>query len=232
MARDPTNYEDIGGENTLKGDEIEALTDEVLHKWKQPKALYFTIVCCSIGAAVQGWDQTGMFFAYMEQFWEKRIEEEAISANHSQSQFSSLREKQVLSIIFPAVFTLSQHLSKISRYSHNPGSNGANLAFPRYFHIDEQNTRDQLIQGLINAAPYIGSALFGCWLSDPLNSYFGRRGTIFVAGNICLWTVLGSAFTQTWPQALVCRILLGLGMGAKASTVRMDFRFFIVECLF
>ncbi|CAG8957497.1 hypothetical protein HYFRA_00011479 [Hymenoscyphus fraxineus] len=157
VARDPTNYEDIAGEHALKEDEVEALTDEVLHKWRQPRALFFTILCCSIGAAVQGWDQTG--------------------------------------------------------------SNGANLAFPEYFKIDGDNIHDQIIQGLINAAPYIGSALFGCWLSDPLNSYFGRRGTIFVTGHICLWTVVGSAFTQTWEQLLICRILLGLGMGAKASTV-------------
>lgn len=32
-------------------------------------------------------------------------------------------------------------------------------------------------------------------------------------------TVIGSALTQTWPQLLVCRILLGIGMGAKAATV-------------
>jgi MFS family permease len=72
---------------------------------------------------------------------------------------------------------------------------------------------------LINAAPYVGSAFVGCWVSDPLNNFFGRRGTIFVSANFCLWAVFGSAFTQTWQQLLACRILLGVGMGAKASTV-------------
>jgi MFS family permease len=99
------------------------------------------------------------------------------------------------------------------------GSNGANLTFPEYFGIASRSTRDSLLVGVINASPYIGSALFGCWLSDPLNSLFGRRGTIFVSANLCLWTVLASAFVETWPQLMVCRILLGLGMGAKASTV-------------
>ena len=101
------------------------------------------------------------------------------------------------------------------------GSNGANLTFPQYFGIDTLSTRHSLLVGVINAAPYIGSALFGCWLSDPLNNWFGRRGTIFVSGNFCLWTVLGSAFCQTWPQLMVCRVLLGLGMGCKASTVQI-----------
>ena len=59
MARDPSNYEDIEGAEALNDAEIEALRDEVLHKWRQPLALYLTIVTCSVGAAVQGWDQTG-----------------------------------------------------------------------------------------------------------------------------------------------------------------------------
>lgn len=59
VARDPTNYEDIEGAEALEDDEVECLRNEVLHKWKQPRPLYFTIICCSVGAAVQGWDQTG-----------------------------------------------------------------------------------------------------------------------------------------------------------------------------
>lgn len=49
VAQDPTNYEDIKGENALNDDEIECLRDEILHKWKQPWALYITIITCSIG---------------------------------------------------------------------------------------------------------------------------------------------------------------------------------------
>ena len=35
------------------------LVDEVEHKWRVPRLLYLTIITCSIGAAVQGWDQEG-----------------------------------------------------------------------------------------------------------------------------------------------------------------------------
>ena len=78
---------------------------------------------------------------------------------------------------------------------------------------------DVVRSGLINAAPYIASAFCGCWLSDPLNNYFGRRGTIFFAAVFCLLSVIGSGLTQNWYQLFICRLLLGIGMGAKASTV-------------
>lgn len=56
VAKDPPAFESVPG---ITEDEKEAIRNEVLHKWRQPKSLYFTIILCSIGAAVQGWDQTG-----------------------------------------------------------------------------------------------------------------------------------------------------------------------------
>jgi hypothetical protein len=157
VAQDPSAYDSLEGEERLDDVEIKALQDEVQYKWRHPRMLYLTIATCSIGAAVQGWDQEG--------------------------------------------------------------SNGANLSFPTAFGIGSNDTYDTFIVGLINSAPYIGSAFIGCWLSDPLNKYLGRRGAIFFAAHFCFWPVLGSAFTQNWHQLLACRLLLGIGMGAKASSV-------------
>lgn len=56
VAQDPAAFEQI---SELEEHEREALRNEVLHKWRQPAALYFTVILCSVGAAVQGWDQTG-----------------------------------------------------------------------------------------------------------------------------------------------------------------------------
>ena len=39
----------------------QVLREEVTHKWKHPRILYFTIILNSIAAAIQGWDQTGRF---------------------------------------------------------------------------------------------------------------------------------------------------------------------------
>jgi MFS family permease len=157
VAQDPNNYEDLHGAYALDTQEVNALRNEVLHKWRHPMALYVTIFTCSIGAAVQGWDQTG--------------------------------------------------------------SNGANLSFPTVFGIGSNSTNDTLLVGLVNSAPYIASAFLGCWLSDPLNYYTGRRGTIFIAAIFCFLPVIGSAFTQTWVQLFICRLMLGIGMGAKGSAV-------------
>ena len=56
VAQNPPAFEQIA---ELEDSEREALRNEILHKWRQPKALYVTVILCSVGAAVQGWDQTG-----------------------------------------------------------------------------------------------------------------------------------------------------------------------------
>lgn len=59
VAQNPENYERIHGDDKLSDEECLALKNEVLYKWRVPRTLYLTIITCSIGAAVQGWDQTG-----------------------------------------------------------------------------------------------------------------------------------------------------------------------------
>ncbi|KAJ7755722.1 hypothetical protein DFH07DRAFT_885765 [Mycena maculata] len=159
IPQNPKNFEEI-----TEFDETDkaVIRREITHKWDQPRALYLTVILCSIAGAVQGWDQTG--------------------------------------------------------------SNGANLSFaqqvfqhPRYWLVGAGSKES--IFGVINSAPYISTALLGCWLTDPLNNFFGRRGAIFVSAIFCTLSVIGSGLTQTWPQLFVCRLLLGIGMGVKASTV-------------
>ncbi len=40
VAQDPTNYEDLSGAHQLDTTEVDDLRNEVLHKWRQPLALY------------------------------------------------------------------------------------------------------------------------------------------------------------------------------------------------
>ncbi|KAK0611377.1 hypothetical protein B0T14DRAFT_540502 [Immersiella caudata] len=157
VAQNPAGAYDITGPEALDEEEKAVLRAEVEHKWRLPTKLFLTIATCSIGACVQGWDQTG--------------------------------------------------------------SNGANIFFPEIYGIGSGSTRDSILVGLVNAGPYIGSAFIGCWLSDPINNWVGRRGVIFISAHFCIWPVIGSAFSNTWEQQLVNRLLMGIGMGVKASTV-------------
>jgi MFS family permease len=97
---------------------------------------------------------------------------------------------------------------------HLPTTN-AYQSFPVEFGIGQGYTEGHpdrwshnLIVGLVNAGPYIGSALIGCWLSDPCNSYFGRRGTIFISAVFCVLTPIGGALSQTWAQLFITRVLM------------------------
>lgn len=45
-----------------------------------------------------------------------------------------------------------------------------------------------------------------------------QTGVIFFSAHFCIWPVIGSAFCHTWEQQLANRLLMGIGMGAKAST--------------
>ena len=56
VAANPPEYRSVEG---LDAAELTALEREISHKWSHPSKLYSTIILCSIGAAVQGWDQTG-----------------------------------------------------------------------------------------------------------------------------------------------------------------------------
>ena len=159
VAQNPSEFESIPG---ITEEEKEALTNEVTHKWRQPRSMYFTVILCSIGAAVQGWDQTG-----------------SNGANLS----------------FPVEFGISD-----AQYLDPPANTVLN---PNYEH-------NLWLVGLINGAPYLASAFIGCWISDPLNNYIGRRGTIFFAAVFCLLPVIGSGCAQNWYELFITRLLLGM----------------------
>lgn len=149
IAQNPDGFEEF---SELDDEDKYYLRREITHKFHLPKALYFTVAVCSLGSAVQGWDNTG--------------------------------------------------------------ANGANLSFPVEFGIADNGW----LVGFVNTAPTI-SGLCAAWLADPLNNWLGRRGVIFLTGLFCIFPVLGQAFTQTWWELLICRLIKGVGMGIKITTI-------------
>ncbi|KAE8150826.1 galactose-proton symport [Aspergillus avenaceus] len=55
-AQSPHNIENI---SELNEEDKFHIRREVTHRWHLPRKLYFTIALCSLGSAIQGWDNTG-----------------------------------------------------------------------------------------------------------------------------------------------------------------------------
>ncbi|KAK2779815.1 hypothetical protein FQN52_000248 [Onygenales sp. PD_12] len=75
------------------------------------------------------------------------------------------------------------------------------------------------ITGLVVGAPYLACAVLGCWLTEPLNYYFARRGTIFISCVIAAVASVWEGVANSWVNLFVARFVLGLGIGSKSSTV-------------
>ncbi|KAH6887015.1 membrane transporter D1 [Thelonectria olida] len=55
-AQNPQSYEEL---DELTEEDKHTLQREVTHKWHLPRQLYYAIALCSLGSAIQGWDNTG-----------------------------------------------------------------------------------------------------------------------------------------------------------------------------
>ncbi|KAH7261768.1 hypothetical protein BKA59DRAFT_1799 [Fusarium tricinctum] len=86
------------------------------------------------------------------------------------------------------------------------------------FYFEEFNITNEWMQGFTNGAPYLCSALIGCWTSPILNKYTGRRGTIFISCAISTITGFWMACTTSLGNFLAARLMLGFAVGAKSST--------------
>ncbi|ERS96355.1 hypothetical protein HMPREF1624_07265 [Sporothrix schenckii ATCC 58251] len=105
--------------------------------------------------------------------------------------------------------------------------NGAQIFYKSAFGIDDPNSsRDSWLVGLCNSAPYLCCAFIGCWLTEPLNKRFGRKGTVLISCIISAAACFWQAFTNTWYHMFIARFFLGLGIGPKSATTPM----FAAEC--
>ncbi|KAH8174884.1 sugar transporter domain-containing protein [Sarocladium implicatum] len=104
--------------------------------------------------------------------------------------------------------------------------NGAQIFYKKQFGIDSESSRDTWLVGLLNSAPYLCCAVIGCWITEPMNKAFGRRGTVFISCTISFLACFWQAFTNTWWHMFIARFFLGFGIGPKSATTPM----FAAEC--
>jgi sugar porter (SP) family MFS transporter len=98
--------------------------------------------------------------------------------------------------------------------------NGAMIYYTERLGLDDiTGEKGEWISGLVVGAPYLCCAVIGCALTDPLNNLIGRRGVIFLSCFIAAVASIWEAFTYSWVQLFLARLLLGLGIGPKSATV-------------
>ncbi|KAI9150292.1 putative metabolite transport protein YwtG [Paramyrothecium foliicola] len=86
-----------------------------------------------------------------------------------------------------------------------------------YYYEEFNITRDTM-KGLMNGAPYLCSALIGCWTNPFLNKLGGRRFTIFISCFMSVVTGFWMAVADSYANLLAARLMLGFAVGAKSST--------------
>ncbi|KAK9417522.1 putative Major facilitator superfamily (MFS) profile domain-containing protein [Seiridium unicorne] len=112
--------------------------------------------------------------------------------------------------------------------------NGAQIFYKVQFGIEDSKEKvaadlaqkNSWLVGLTNSAPYICCAFIGCWLTEPMNKLWGRRGTVFISCLISAAACFWQAFTNTWWHMFIARFFLGLGIGPKSATTPI----FAAEC--
>ncbi|KAJ5198788.1 uncharacterized protein N7498_007905 [Penicillium cinerascens] len=94
-------------------------------------------------------------------------------------------------------------------------NNGAQAIYLKRLGIENSDN----LTGLVVGAPYLACAILGCWLTEPLNRYFARRGTIFISCFIAAVASVWEGVCNSWVNLFLARFVLGLGIGSKSSTV-------------
>lgn len=103
-------------------------------------------------------------------------------------------------------------------------TNGANLFWAPQFGLNTAKgtpnaSKNQWLLGLTAGSPYLCCAVFGCWLTSPVNKVLGRPYAMFLSSFISLVGCIWSACTNSWQHLLGARFFLGIGVGLGSATV-------------
>lgn len=159
-------------------------------------------------------------------------EEEALD-RESTGAFKSLTKTSIIILATCALGAVAQGWTQQSIV-------GANLTWPvdlniakngtdgttLWHHYDKANATRNLypdvgleIFSLVNAITYFAACLLGAWVTDPLTYIWGRRFALLCAGLCTLAGPIGASYCNTWLQLFFCRLIQGIGVGAKSSVV-------------
>lgn len=152
--------------------------------------LWYSIALCAVGAATQGWDQTGSNGANLSFPKEFGIDGPG-------------KDEWIKGLVNAIIFLTA----------------GLMLVFslpPLFFSLVAWGWEMCWKCACMANFGYLYS---GAFIVDPLNHYLGRRGEIFLTACCLTATPIGSAFAQSWQQLFAARFVMGIGIGAKNATV-------------
>ncbi|EXJ92376.1 hypothetical protein A1O3_00926 [Capronia epimyces CBS 606.96] len=101
-------------------------------------------------------------------------------------------------------------------------NNGAQALYLKQLNITTDRFSENMvlsITGLVVGAPYLACAVIGCWVTEPMNKIFARRGTIFISCFIAAVASVWEGVCNSWVNLFLARFVLGFGIGPKSSTV-------------
>ncbi|KAL9131954.1 MAG: hypothetical protein Q9217_000234 [Psora testacea] len=75
------------------------------------------------------------------------------------------------------------------------------------------------LTSLVVGPLYLACAILGCWLTAPLNSLLGRRGTIWISCFIAAVASIWETVANSWVSLFIARFVLGLGIGSGSTTI-------------
>jgi hypothetical protein len=160
-------------------------------------------------------------------------EEEAALKRESTGAFKSLTKSSIIILATCALGAVAQGWTQQSIV-------GANLKWPidlriakaakngtiLWHYYDKKDSQDNInpdkglkLFSLVNAITYFAASVLGAWVTDPLTYVKGRRFALLCAGVCTLGGPIGASYCETWLQLFFCRLIQGIGVGAKSSVV-------------
>ena len=142
-----------------------------------------------------------------------RAERDALEVQRS-SKFWNEPKELLLTLFACSLASLTQGWDQAA---------SGNLLWPGDFGLtvysENPATRDIWIFAGVQAIPWFAAAILGSYLSDPISEHIGRRGALFFAAACSFSSMFAASQVNSWQALMVCRIVLGMGIGGKASVV-------------
>jgi hypothetical protein len=202
-ARVAHNPHEIATLPDLSDEERRICIEETTHKWRHPIMMYLTIFICSIGAATQGWDQTGVSLHFSLSLCIPISSRFIADTNQTELYLRHIVEQRCQPLLSRSVRDRGQHLAHRTHQRSSLPSQCRPVSPERSYPSLHRTIPQRLTYPppyciFFDLFPTFTTTRSGCWISDPLNWYLGRRMVIFLTALCLIATPISSGFAKSW----------------------------------